>query len=484
MTSIQFGTDGWRGLLDRDLNDTTVARVAQAFADYWLEQASAPNDLAIAIAYDGRRRSQEFAQLFAQVLRGNEIRVVLSDRVVPTPVLSCAVKARCLNAGVMVTASHNPAAYNGIKFKANYGGPFFTEQTRAVECLLGQTQPKISDRPIQSANLLAEYLDHLKQLVNLECIGQAQLHVVVDSMGGAGQTILADLLVPYGCRVETIDGVASPDFYQRSAEPIEKNLAPLMQRLQTDDRFSLGLATDGDGDRLGVVLDGGEWLSAQETILLLADYVVNQKSLAGDLVKTSSVTDRLAAIAARAGRNIYDVQVGFKYICEEMIARPIVFGCEESGGYGFGNHLPERDGIVSALMLLELLATSGMARLSNLVRLQRQNLGEIFYDRVDLPCQSERYRELLPFLANQGVQQIAAFPVTRAAEFHSSRNIINGLKFTLEGNPRWLLLRASETEPMLRIYAEGRSLNEVAALLTAGRELLQTCEHRLDSLKA
>lgn len=476
MQSIQFGTDGWRGLLDRDLNDLSVAQVAQAFADYWRSQKSVSENIKIAIGYDGRRRSAEFARLFARVLAGNEIQVVLGDRIVPTPVISYAVKARQLDAGVTITASHNPADYNGIKFKASYGGPFFTEQTQAIERLLGQTKPEISDRPVQSENLLPDYLEHLKKTIDLEAIAKAQLDVLVDSMGGAGQTILADLLASYGCRVETIDGVASPDFYGRSAEPIAKNLAPLMQRLRDDDRFSLGLATDGDGDRLGVVLDGGEWLSAQETILLLAEYALSKTQLAGDLVKTSSVTDRLAAIAARSNRKIYDVQVGFKYICEEMIARPIAFGCEESGGYGFGCHVPERDGLFSALMLLEMLATSGMKRLSDRVRVQRQTIGEIFYDRIDLPCQSESYRDFLPYLAERGLSEIATFPVTKTAEFYSSRNVINGLKFTLAGNPRWLLLRASETEPMLRIYAEGRSHAEVETLLNSGKALLQQCE--------
>ncbi|MEO1131770.1 MAG: phosphoglucomutase [Cyanobacteria bacterium J06639_1] len=478
MTPIQFGTDGWRGLLGRDLNEASIAKVAQAFADYWREQKSSLENVQMAIAYDGRHRSSEFAQLFTRVLTGNGIQVTLGDRIVPTPVLSYTVKARSLDAGVTITASHNPATYNGIKFKAHYGGPFFTEQTKAVEALLGQSEPQISDRPIPTENLLDDYLNHLRKTIDLEAIGKAQLDVLVDSMGGAGQEILAHLLTPYGCHVETINGVASADFYGRSAEPIAKNLVPLMARLRESDRFSLGLATDGDGDRLGAVLDGGEWLSAQETILLLAEYAIGQRQLAGDLVKTSSVTDRLAAIASRAGRNIYDVQVGFKYICEEMIERAIAFGCEESGGYGFGCHIPERDGIFSALMLLEMLAKSGAKRLSDRVRIQRQTLGEIFYDRIDLSCQSDAYRDYLPYLAKAGVEAIASFSVERIFEFYSSRDIINGLKFTLQGNPRWLLLRASETEPMLRIYAEGRSPEEVKTLLTAGKTLLQQCEKR------
>lgn len=479
MQPIQFGTDGWRGLLGRDLNETSIARVAQAFADYWREQTSALSDVRIAIAYDGRHQSPEFARLFARVLAGNDIQVVLSDRIVPTPVLSYVVKARSLDAGVTITASHNPATYNGVKFKANYGGPFFTEHTKAIESLLGQSKPRISDRPLPTENLLDEYLEHLQQTIDLEAIGNAGLEILVDSMGGAGQTILADLLTPYGCKIDTVDGVASADFNERSAEPIAKNLAPSMTRLRESDRFSLGLATDGDGDRLGVVLDGGKWLSAQETILLLADYAINQKQLAGDLVKTSSVTDRMAAIASRANRKIYDVQVGFKYICEEMIEREIAFGCEESGGYGFGCHIPERDGIFSALMMLEMLAKSGAKRLSDRVRVQRQTIGEIFYDRIDLPCQSDAYRDYLPYLAKTEVEAIANFPVEHISEFHSSRNVINGLKFTLQGTPRWLLLRASETEPMLRIYAEGRNSSEVRKFLEVGRELFNRCKENL-----
>lgn len=469
LAPIAFGTDGWRGLLDVDLTATNVARVATALADYL---RTTPGPRTAAVGYDGRRNSPEFARLLAEILSGNGIAVHLSDGIGPTPALAYAVRAQGLQVGVMVTASHNPAAYNGLKFKAGYGGPFLTEDTHRVELLLDCSRRKQSSVNIHIEDFNAPYLAHLATLVDLNCIRQAQLPVLIDSMHGAGQRLLETLLHAHGCPADTLAGEARADFGARVAEPIEKNLLPLRDALAADPaRYALGLATDGDADRLGVLLETGEWLSAQETILLLADFVVNGKGISGDLVKTSSVTDKLRAHLATPTRRVHDVQVGFKYICEAMLAHDVAFGAEESGGYGLKGHLPERDGLLSALLVLEMLAASGHRTLGTLVAAKRAQFGPIYYDRIDQPYPQADRLTKLPDLLAAGLTTVAGFAVEHIDAFYSSRGVVNGLKFRLAGETRWLLLRASETEPLMRLYAEGQSAGEVAALLAAGQAL-------------
>ncbi len=466
LAPIAFGTDGWRGLLDVDMTAANVARVATALADYL---RITPGPRTAAVGYDGRRSSPEFARLLAEILSGNGITVHLADGIVPTPALAYAVRAQGLQVGVMVTASHNPAEYNGLKFKASYGGPFLTEDTHRVEQLLDCSRRRQSSATIQTEDFNAPYLAHLATLVEMEKSRAAQLPVLSDSMHGAGQRLLETFLRAHGCPAGTLAGTARADFGGRAAEPIEKNLTPLREALAADPgRYALGLATDGDADRLGVLLENGEWLSAQETILLLADFVVNGKGISGDLVKTSSVTDKLRAHLATPTRQVHDVQVGFKYICEAMLAHDVAFGAEESGGYGLKGHLPERDGLLSGLLVLEMLAASGHRTLGALVQAKRAQFGPIYYDRIDQHYPHADRLTRLPDLHTAGPAALAGFAVEHTDAFYSSRGVVNGLKFRLAGDTRWLLLRASETEPLMRLYAEGQSDAEVAALLAAG----------------
>jgi phosphomannomutase len=450
-----------------------VEQVAQALADCLNEgcfdQPESNTAKQVAIAYDSRRRSREFAHLFAQVLSGNGIGVLLANRITPTPVLSYTVKARSLNVGVAITASHNPPEYNGFKFKGAYGGPFLLEATQQIEQHLGQSPVRSSQDSIQFDNFLPDYCEHLRSLVDLDAIGKAGLQVLVDSMGGVGQHLFESLLTPHGCQVTTLDGEAREDFGGRTPEPIAKHLQPLQLALQ-EGNYALGMATDGDGDRLGVLLEDGTWLSAQETILLLADYLLNQRGIPGDIVKTSSVTDKLRELFP--SRHIWDVQVGFPYICRKMLAGDVALGVEESGGYGCSLHLPERDGFFSGLVLLEMLAQSGYRTLEDYVAAKREQLGCIYYDRVDCCYTGENFASLLPTLAQSPPHRIDRFEVRHVDEFRTHLGVLNGLKFRLEGDPRWLLLRASETEPLLRVYAEGRSPQEVAQLIAAGWQLV------------
>ena len=465
---IIFGTDGWRGLLDSEVNEETISLVAQAFADYNLQRSSQPE---IAIGFDGRRNSEKFAKIFAETLSGNNVKVFLSDRIIPTPVLSFYVKHNKLNSGAMITASHNPPEYNGIKFKADYGGPLLTEETLKVEELLGNSPIKKNKTNIEQTNLLLPYVEQLEKLIDFEFIRTSRLKILIDSMGGSGADFLERILLAHNIPAQTIFHPPDEKFYGRLAEPIEKNLKPLSEKLKETD-YSIGIATDGDADRCGVMLDNGEWLSAQETILLLTDFIVNTKQIKGHIVKTASVTDKLKTLFESKQRKIYDVQVGFKYIAEVMISKKIAFGCEESGGFGYGFHIPERDGILSSLFKVEMLAHSGFNKLSDYVKHKRKELGNIYYDRVDLKPDKSDKNNLLPELNNKNINTISNFRVVNVKAFYSSRNIINGLKYFLEGDNRWLLIRSSETEPIVRIYAEGQSNEEVKRFLDYGKSIL------------
>lgn len=466
---IIFGTDGWRGLINEEFNFDSVQAAAQAFADY-LKLKFPSKKIKAAVGFDGRNLSRESAILFSKVLSGNNIFVFLSEKIEPTPLISFFVKNKALEAGVMITASHNPPDYNGIKFKANYGGPFLTEETYQVEKLLGKNPISKNEFNIDQTDFRNSYYNHIEQQIDFSIIKKSELNILVDSMSGAGQTILENILKKHGCNVKTIYKFAEPHFSDRLPEPINKNLSPLKNEL-IKNKYSIGLATDGDADRVSVMLENGEWLSTQETILLLCDYIINKKNISGDIIKTSSVTDKIR-IFENENRKVFDVQVGFKFVCEQMLKNNIAFGCEESGGFGFKNHIPERDGIFFSLLLIEMLASSNYKTISEYVFQKRKQFGNIFYDRIDFHYSKANLFEKLPKLFLYTPDKIADFKVKKVVDFNSSREIINGIKFFLEGNPRWLLIRASETEPMFRIYAEGESDEEVKLILQSGINLL------------
>lgn len=468
LQKITFGTDGWRALLGEGINNHSVSLVAQAFSNYcWQEGFRAA-----VIGYDGRRHSHEFAGLFAGILQNNGLQALLSHSVVPTPVVSFHC-ARLGLPGVMITASHNPPEYNGIKFKSPAGSPFYTEETAKVEALIGNSKPNPHGIVPQTTNLLDPYLSHIESFFDFGLIRKASLKVAIDSMHGAGGRLLELLLKKHNIQAETIAAEPLGDFGGRLAEPVEANLAPLSNYLRRG-QFGIGLATDGDADRLGVVDEKGNYVNIQQVILALASYIRQQKQWSGPFVKTASVTDKLRRLIAED--ELLDVQVGFKYVAEAMIENKASFGAEESGGFGFGKHLPERDGIFSALMMLELLAASGFENISQLLDEQKEKLGRICYSRIDWHNHSESRHAVLPHLVNQPPASVAGFKLHKLTHYKSSRGIINGLKIRLEGIERWLLIRVSETEPMVRIYAEGQNDDEVQQLLAAGKSLFETLQ--------
>lgn len=471
--TLKFGNDGWRALTGTLFTEENLLRVAEAFVRYL--RNSSLEGRTVAVGFDGRRQSREYASLFAEVLSGSGFPVLLSDRIIPTPVLSFAVLQNACGAGIMITASHNPSTYNGVKFKAAYGGPFISEETRRVATFLEDTPtlPRTTDR-IQTADLLTSYREHLRSVIDFDALRRFaedpanDPSVMIDSMGGAGQTILEDILTDLGWRAQTIFGAAEPGFYGRQPEPIEKNLEPLFYNVSVTDAI-LGIATDGDADRCAVCAGDGSWISVQQTILLLLWHLHQYKKLSGAVIKSVPVTDKVRVLAERWHLPFYDVNVSFQNITDIMLKTDYLIGVEESAGFGVKGHLPERDGILSGLLFCELLAMSGK-RIPELLEEIRLVVGELHYRRLDIPAQD---------LDRSAIMQ-------RCEHFHPSKNLeeffvekvrklydketLNGIKF-LFGDSRWLLIRASMTEPKVRIYAEGRTENELERLLAEGRML-------------
>lgn len=460
--------------MDELLTDENVVRIAQAFVRYQ-RRGNAGALRPVAVAYDGRRNSRHYASLFAEVLSSHGICVLVSDRIVPTPVLSYTVKHRGCGAGVMITASHNPPKYNGIKFKAAYGGPFMSEETKKVEdCLAPEPEAFTPDRHlIEECDFLPDYILQLKTLVDFDRLrsfaasSASHAAVMIDSMGGAGQTLLEDLLAGCGWRAQTLFGAPDEQFYGRSPEPVSQNLEPLKYNVSVTDAV-LGIATDGDADRCSVVYDDGEWVNAQETILLLVKHLREQKGWSGGIIKTASVTDKLRSLAESWGVPVYDTLVGFKYITEIMLKEDCMFGGEESGGFGYKGHIPERDGILSGLFFAEMIAQTGRS-LHELVAEIRAQAGPLHYRRIDAAYEWPDRGELLPAIVRAAPADLAGFAITDIRTYEELEQM-TGVKLQC-GAGRWLLLRTSQTEPLVRLYAEGRSDGEVDVLLEAGRQL-------------
>lgn len=474
LNTIKFGNDGWRALTGEVFNKKNLTRVAEAFVRYL--QSNHLDSRPVAIGFDGRVNSDRFAELFAQILSGNNISVILSHSIIPTPVLSYTVKHLKCSAGIMITASHNPANYNGVKFKAGYGGPFLVEETRKVREFLREDIIGIqSDANLIRKDFLPEYLLHLQSIVDFDSLKSFAVNpvnnpsVIVDSMGGAGQTILEDILIPLGWRAQTIFGTPEANFYDRTPEPIEKNLDPLMYNTNVTDAI-IGIATDGDGDRCAICFEDGKWVSVQQTILLLLWHLHEYKKLRGAIIKSVPVTDKVRVYAERWNLPFYEVNVSFQNIAEIMLRTEYLLGVEESAGFGIQGHIPERDGILTGLLFCELLAISGKS-LYQLWDDIAKGVSELHYKRIDLPAGTMNRDDIF----------------VRCEHFHPSKNLeeffvekirklydkesLNGIKF-LFGDSRWLLIRASQTEPLVRIYAEGRSEDELKRLLEEGKKLV------------
>ena len=470
--SIRFGTDGWRAVIAEDFTFANVRRVAWALAEHL--QASGRARQGVAVGYDCRFLSDRFAAAVASVLAAADIPVILSPTACPTPALSWAVVSRRLGAGVMITASHNPPEYNGFKLKGWFGGPALPEETRQLESILarqeaarrpGQEPPRGMDLDearrlgrVEEADLIGPYVEQLRRLVDWERLRSARLRVVVDPMHGAARGILAQLLREAGLEVTEIRGEWNPGFGGLAPEPIARNLGPAIEAVQRLQAQAV-LVTDGDGDRVGAVDATGEVVDAQRIFALLLQHLVEVRGWRGAVIKTFAGTRMVDKLAARYGLPFRETPIGFKHVCEHALKEDVLIGGEESGGIGIKNHMPERDGLLCNLLLAEIMATRGRT-LAEQVRALMAEIGPHHFQRRDLRLSAEGKDRLLRRLAEDPPSRLAGWPVERV-------DPLDGYKLIF-GPSRWILFRASGTEPVVRVYAEAESPEAVEALLADG----------------
>lgn len=465
--TIHFGTDGWRAVIGEEFTFDNVRLVAQAAAEYILETEPAP-DAPVVIGFDTRFLSDRFAIAAAEVLAGNDLRVILSRADCPTPVVSYAVRASNACAGMMITASHNPPRYSGIKLKSPDGASAPTRATKRVEEKLRaprhaapRTRAYVEALKagfITRANFFPLYFKHIQTLVNLETIGKEQWRVVVDPMHGAGRGYLRSILTAAGCEVLEIRGDMNPGFGGIHPEPIEKYLFALMAAVR-DHHSDIGLATDGDADRIGAVDGAGDFIDPHFIFALTLRYLLQVRNLRGAVVKTISTTQMINLLAEKFALPLYETPVGFNHIADLMQDHDVLMGGEESGGITMRGHVPMGDGVLMGLLLMEMMSHYGRG-LRELVADMRAELGAFYYARRDLRTQ--------PFSKAALVQKLKDnAPATMAGLNLVSINDRDGVKYLFDDSS-WLLIRPSGTEPVLRVYSEARSPRLVEELLTQG----------------
>jgi len=466
MTQIKFGTDGWRGVIAREFTFENLSLVAQATMDWMSREGLAEQGLVV--GYDRRFLSAEFARRVAEVAAGNGIKVFLSDDVAPTPAVSWAVKELGAGAGIMITASHNPPIYNGFKIKENFGGSARPETTQLLEQIVAYNRDEgrlVHAVPfdeasragnIEQIDAVTGYLRQLGHVVDIEAIRKAAIPAVADPMFGAGSGLFKRLL-----GMDEIHAEVNPSFGGRPPEPIGENLEELC-RLLANGNYRVGLALDGDADRIGAVDERGDFFSSHAIFTLLLKHLVERKGLSGGVVKTVSSTRMIDLLAHKYELPLYETPIGFKHICALMLEKEILMGGEESGGLGVSGHIPERDGILMGLLLLETIAATGKGVRQQLEEIMDE-IGHFFYRRIDTHISSEAKEALLQRLKCTPPTVIAGREVVAA-------NVSDGFKFVFE-NGDWLLIRPSGTEPVLRLYSEAADPAMVETLLRAARQI-------------
>ena len=469
MAEIRFGTDGWRAVIAEDYTFEHVRAVAQATAG-WLRRTGQARS-GVVVGYDTRFLSDAFANATADVLAANGIAVALASRAAPTPALSHAVLDREAAAGVVITASHNPARWNGFKIKQAAGNSAPPEVTseieEAVPAILDGAGPAVGadgdgTTRIERFDPNPPYLASLREFVDLERIREAGLRIAVDSMYGAAGGLTAAAIGEGATTVHELHAEPNPAFPgMRAPEPIAPNLGPLMRLLQ-EGGHDVGLATDGDGDRFGLVDERGRFLNQLQVFALLVRYLLEVRGERGAIVRSITTTRMVDLLGERHGCPVFETPVGFKHLGPRMIEEDAVTAGEESGGYAFRGHIPERDGVLSGLLLLDYMVQTGKPASQLLAELYAE-LGPHEYDRVDVTLREEERDAIAEQAAAATPSEIAGLRVV-------SRDTLDGYRFTLEGG-WWLLMRFSGTEPLLRVYAEMPSADQVRQAIAQGQAL-------------
>ncbi len=457
MNDIKFGTDGWRGLIARDYTFDNVALVAHAVARYVKKLNK--KGASVVVGYDTRFLSDQFAAEVARVLAAHGVIVYLTDAISSTPQVSYHTKAKKADLGVVITASHNPPEYNGFKVKASFGGPAVPEQIAEIEvelAALNGAAPKmkvesleayVSAKKVRMFDAAEPYLRYLHKKIDIEAIRKSKLKIVYDPMHGAGIHFMHRLLPD----VFEIHGWHNPGFGEVDhPEPIAECLEALMRTVKSQ-KADIGIATDGDADRVGLVDEKGNFVDSHRIFMLIMKYLYEDKKKRGAVVKTVSLTSMVNAYCEKNGITLYETPVGFKHVAKLMNETKVLIGGEESGGLGTSMHIPERDGLFNALLVLEMMATRKKS-LKELCDELDAEFGPHRYRRIDVKVTEQVKKDVLKACARKPVK------IGRYNVLHIDDR--DGYKFTVDGGA-WLVIRASVTEPLLRFYAEASSLNKV-----------------------
>lgn len=454
---IKFGTDGWRAIIAQEYTVYNVARVAQGLAE-WLTKKG-PNNTVV-VGHDCRFGGEMFAETTAKVLCSNGIKVLLAKDFVSTPMISMGVLHLKAQQGVVITASHNPVGYNGFKLKGPHGGPTSPREIAEVEALIPDevSITKDSIEHYQNAGMLeyidleAMYLTYLQSKFDFEKLNNSPFKLAYDAMFGAGQNVIRKLL-PNAVLIHCDN---NPGFLGQAPEPIDKNLKELSITMAKTPELKLGLATDGDADRIGLYDEDGHFVDSHHIILLLIQYLHKVKGLSGKVAIAFSVTDRVKRMAEAYGLPVEVTPIGFKYISEIMTQEDVLVGGEESGGIAVKGHIPERDGIYDGLLIYDLMTQTGKT-LKQLCEEVYAVVGTFSYDRLDLTIENEKKESIIKKALAGEYKQFGTYTYNKV-------ETIDGVKYHLD-NGGWMMLRASGTEPLLRVYAEGNSPKETADIL-------------------
>ena len=461
MPDIKFGTDGWRGLIADDFTYDNVRRVSRAIAAYVLKNEDASRG--VVVGFDTRFASQNAARVAAEVIAKAGIAVQLAKEAVPTPAVSLAVKQRGAAGGVVITSSHNPWNWNGVKFKGKFGGSATPAIMKKIEEeMRADAIPSGSPAAIEEADLKQPHMETVREFADMDLIAKAKFKFAIDSMHGSGRGVLAQIFSHHGIDHVAIRQEMNPLFPGINPEPIEPHVA-MLQKTVTKQKCHAGFATDGDADRIGAVAEDGSFVDSHKCFAVLLRWLLERKRWPGDVVRAFNTTRMLDRIAAKHGRTLHECPIGFKYIADLMMEREIVIGGEESGGIGYSRYLPERDGILNSLLLANVMAEEKKP-LGYLVADLQREFGPHYYGRRDLHIPDDVKRAAIQRAQADGTGQLGRYKVLK-------KENMDGVKFFLdaskEGNGAepWILFRASGTEPLLRLYAEAASKELVEEIL-------------------
>jgi len=473
--TISFGTDGWRAVISETFTFANLRLLAQAIAD--LVREDGLDGKHVVVGYDTRFLSDRYGAEVARVMAGNGIKTLLATPDAPTPAISYAVKSTGAAGGVMITASHNAPRYNGVKLKASYGGSATKEQSRRVEVHLRDNEelargPNLIDFEIAQKQGLIEkfnpaptYYAHLKELVDLDAICKVNPRVIHDAMYGSGRGYIKGLLGGVGCQVHEVRGEMNPGFGGIHPEPLQKYLGMLAAAIQAG-FGTMGLATDGDADRIGAMDEQGNFVDPQRIFAIVLRYLIEERGMTGMVIRTVSTTRMIDRLARRHNLPLRETPVGFDVIAETMINDDVLMGGEESGGMSIKGHIPEGDGILMGLLLLEVMAHSGKT-LEELVDDIHADVGPAHYARSDLRLRHPvNKKEMVTRLCDEAPNEIAGLKV-------SNVSTLDGVKYLMD-DESWLLIRPSGTEPVLRVYAEGTSPQVVEGLMGYGEQIAKS----------